>query len=511
MSKPISLSSNIIATYASNIYVTLSGIVMVPLYIKYMGAEAYGLVGFFAMLQAWFNLLDMGLTPTLSREAARYFGGATDALSYRRLVRALEGIFLVVALAGGGALFVAAGYIAHHWLQAAQLPISEVYTAVQLMTIIIAMHWMCGLYRSVISGSERLVWLGWFNSLISTARFIGVILVLIFIGTTPTVFFSYQFVVAVIELAGLLFYAYNILPSIPQGRRLPWSWAPLKPVLRFSLTIAFTSSVWVLVTQTDKLVLSRFLTLADYGYFTLAVLVAGGVTMISSPISGAIMPRMANLEARGDHDGLIRVYRHATQLVAVIAGALTVTVSFFAEPLLLAWTGDKILAHQAAPVLILYAIGNGILAVSAFPYYLQYAKGNLRLHLIGNAIFVVMLIPAIIWAASQYGGIGAGYVWLIMNLIAFVAWLPFVHRKFVPGLNWKWYIYDVLIIYMAAVIAGYCLTVVFPHSDNRLWQIGAVIGFGILVFLAGACASSAVWERVKSQIRIRHIKHEKLV
>src|SRR3989304_7095784 len=110
MSKPSSLSNNILANYVSQIYVTLIGIIMVPLYIKYMGAEAYGLVGFFAMLQAWFNLLDMGLTPTMSREAARFFGGATDALSYRRLVRALEGVFLVVALSGGGAMFAAAGY-----------------------------------------------------------------------------------------------------------------------------------------------------------------------------------------------------------------------------------------------------------------------------------------------------------------------------------------------------------------------------------------------------------------
>ena len=44
---------------------------MLPMYIKYMGAEAYGLVGFFSMLQAWFNLLDLRLTPTIGRETAR--------------------------------------------------------------------------------------------------------------------------------------------------------------------------------------------------------------------------------------------------------------------------------------------------------------------------------------------------------------------------------------------------------------------------------------------------------
>src|SRR5665647_2375777 len=109
----MSLKRNILANYLSQLYVTLIGIVMVPLYIKYMGAEAYGLVGFFAMLQAWFNLLDMGLTPTMARETARYRGGATDALTYRRLVRALEGIFFIVAIVGGTAMFAASGYISH--------------------------------------------------------------------------------------------------------------------------------------------------------------------------------------------------------------------------------------------------------------------------------------------------------------------------------------------------------------------------------------------------------------
>lgn len=493
----MSLKRNILANYASQIYVTLIGIVMVPLYIKYMGAEAYGLIGFFAMLQAWFILLDLGLTPTMARETARFRGGATDALSYRRLVRALEGVFLVVALVGGTAMFAASGYIAHDWLQASHLPIAEIQTAVQLMGIIIAMRWMCGLYRGAISGSERLVWLGGYNSMIATLRFVAVLPVLMFVGVTPTIFFSFQFGVAVIEFAGLLFYTYRLLPDIPRGQQLPWDWRPLKPVLKFSLTIAFTSLAGVLYTQTDKLVLSKILPLAEYGYFTLAVLVAGGVIVISGPIGGAIIPRMTKLEAEDDHAGLIRVYRQATQLVAVIAGAASITVAFCAEPLLWAWTGDKILAYQAAPVLILYALGNGILAVAAFPGYLQYAKGDMRLHLIGNAVFVVLLIPVIIWAASQYGGVGAGYVWLVMNLISFVAWLPFVHRKFEPGLNLKWYFQDILVIFLAAAIAGYCLRNILPQSDARGRQLSEVVMFGVLVMLAGALASSVVRLRVK--------------
>ena len=479
---------------------------MVPMYIRYMGAEAYGLVGFYAMLQAWFMLLDMGLTPTMARETSRFRGGAIDALSYRRLVRALEGIFLVMALIGGTAMFAASSYIAHDWLQASQLPIAEVQTALKLIAIIIAMRWMCGLYRSVISGSERLVWLGGYNSIIATFRFIVILPVLMFVDVTPTVFFSFQFGVAVIEFAGLLFYAYYLLPDVPRGRQLPWSWSPLKPVLKFSLIIAFTSSVWVLVTQTDKLVLSKILPLADYGYFTLAVLASSGVMIISGPVSGAIMPRMSKLEAEGDHAGLIRVYRQATQLVAILAGSTSITMVFCAEPLLWAWTGDKLLAHQAAPIVILYALGNGILAVAAFPYYLQYAKGDLRLHLIGNALFVVLLVPTIIWVASRYGGVGAGYVWLGMNLLSFVAWLPLVHNKFEPGLNSKWYSQDILVIFLSTTIAGYCFTSFLPQTDSRGMQLILVILTGLFVLLAGVVASSEARARLYDWLSLKQPK-----
>ena len=42
----------------------------VPLYVRYLGIEAYGLIGIFAMLQTYIALLDAGITPTLSRELA---------------------------------------------------------------------------------------------------------------------------------------------------------------------------------------------------------------------------------------------------------------------------------------------------------------------------------------------------------------------------------------------------------------------------------------------------------
>ncbi|CAN1487187.1 RfbX Membrane protein involved in the export of O-antigen and teichoic acid [Burkholderiaceae bacterium] len=497
----MNLRNNIIANYATQFYVTTVNIVMVPLYIKYMGAEAYGLVGFFAMLQVWFNLLDMGLTPTMARESARFQGGASTALEYRRLGRALEGVFCAVALLGSCILFALAEPMATGWLKASQLPTQEITQALQLIALIVALRWMSGLYRGVITGAERMVWLSGFNSLVATGRFVLVLPVLILVSATPKAFFIFQLGVAVFELLGLAWMAYRLLPALPKGQRIHWEWAPLKPVLKFSLSIAFTSSVWVLVTQTDKLVLSKILTLAEYGYFTLAVLLASGIMIVSGPVSSAIMPRMTRLQAEGKHDELIAVYRQATQLVTVLAAPVALILVFFGPQVMWAWTGDAVLVEKTASVLSLYAIGYGFLAVSAFPYYLQYAKGDLRLHLIGNVLFILLLIPSIIWTTINYGVTGAGWAWMVANTVYFLFWTQVVHAKFVPGIHFKWIFSDVLFQVIAPLIGVVFVAKYFSWSVHRIPLFIEIIAVGLFLFLISILTNRTLhaYTRIKAE------------
>lgn len=463
----MSLRKNILSNYISQTYVTAIGILMVPLYIKHMGVEAYGLVGFFAMLQAWFNLLDMGLTPTMARESARFHGGACTALDYRRLSRALEGLFFIIALLGGTLLFVFADTITRNWLKISALPHSEIVTTLRLIALIIALRWMCGLYRGIISGAEKLVWLSGFNSAVATGRFVLVLPLLIIISASPKVFFGFQLALAALELAGLIWMAYRLLPSIPTGEHISWQWAPLKPVLKFSLSIAFTSSVWVLVTQTDKLVLSKILSLSEYGYFTVAVLVASGIMIVSGPVSSALLPSMTRFEAEGRHDQLVELYRQATQLVTILAIPVALVLVLFSHQVLWAWTGNDDLVAQAAPTLSLYAAGYGFLALGAFPYYLQYAKGDLRLHLVGSLLFLVLLIPSIIWSTCHYGMMGAGWAWLISNAAYFLIWPLLIHHRFMPSLHWKWLIRDIIQPISLSIILSFFFQMIFPWSNNR--------------------------------------------
>lgn len=464
----MSLKKNIIASYASQIYITAIGILTLPLYIKYMGAEAYGLVGFFAMLQAWFTLLDLGLTPTIARETAKFRAGGYDGLHYRQLFRALNLLFFGIAIIGGTLLFFNAEAIGNHWLKLEKLSITEVSFALQVMAVSVALRWMTGLYRGVVSGSELLVWLSGFNAFIATLRFLVIFPVLWHFGSTPTVFFSFQLFVAIIEYCGLFLKSRSLLPKLDKAQQIGFSIKPIKNVFKFSLGIALTSGLWVLVTQTDKLIMSKLLTLEEYGYFSLAVLVASGIMMISAPISSSITPRMTKLYEEGKQDELIALYRKSTQLVTVIAGSITIILAGFSETILYLWTGNKHIAETAAPLLTLYAIGYGVLAVSAFPYYLQYAMGKMRLHVIGSILYVVVLLPTLFWATGHYGIVGAGYAWVIVNVMYLFGYTHIVHNRNLPKLHFSWLMRDIGIIVAFSILTYMSATQIIGNSINLI-------------------------------------------
>lgn len=496
----MSVRRNITANYVGQLYATLVGIVFVPFYIQYMGIEAYGLVGFYAVLQGWFVLLDMGLTPTVTRHSAQFNAGAISALDLRQLLRSLEGIFGVTAAAGTLILLVLAGPIAENWLKIEESGPGEVRDALSLMAVVVSLRWVCGLYRSAVIGFERIVWLSGFSVAIATVRFALIVPFLAFVGATPTHFFGYQLAVAVIEAAVLIGYTYRLLPAVPGAGVIGWKWEPVRKVLPFASSAAFTTIVWVLVSQTDKLILSGLIPLTEYGYFTVAVLVASGIIVLSSPVAGAILPRLTGLNARGKDSELLALYRSSTQLVAVVVVPIVLVLSLFPRQVLLAWTNQPQVAEDAAPILALYVIGNGLLAFAAFPYYLQVARGNLTLHVIYNVIFVLLFVPLLFLAVSRFGVIGAGYAWILANLIPFVLWLPIVHHRYLRDVHLKWLFRDILAIVGPPLAAAWLLSELVVWSSARTWLVIEIGGVYILLLALAALSSTAILDRLRAKL-----------
>lgn len=502
MKNTSSLKKNTIANYIGLGYTITIAIVIFPLYLQYLGAEAFGLVGFFTVLQAWMQLLDMGMSPLLSRQAAQSRGQNIDFLELKKLLRSLELIVFILSLVVVLGITFSSSWIANHWLNVTSLALSEVAICIALMGSMIGLHFFTTLYRSGIRGMENQVQLNVANIVLVTLKFVGALLLLQFLTQDIVYFFVYQLIIGIIELSIMAVMFYRLIPTT--GRvGLQFFWDTLKPVLPFAAGIAYAAVIWVLLTQLDKMILSTVLPLTEYGYFALVTVVATGILQISGPINQAILPRMTHLLSQGRERDMLILYRKSTQFMAVIMLPLSGMIALFSTELLFAWTGDRKAAEWAGPILFWFALGNGILTISAFQYYLQFAYGKLKMHVIYNTISASIQIPLIIYVAIEYGAIGVAIAWFYLRLIAFIIWTPIVHKKFSPGIHWPWLTKDITPVLVSTVVLLLLIEKINISFNGmgRVEVLSVLIGLGLIVLIINTIVSSASRSFLLASIR----------
>jgi hypothetical protein len=176
------------------------------LYIRFMGIEAYGLVGFFATLQALFSLLDLGLSATMNREMARYSVQPDKAQEARDLVRTLEVGYWAMGIVIGIVVLVLSPFIAHDWVKAEKLAPAALQQAVVMMGLAIAFQWPTGFYAGGLMGLQRQVLLNVINTGVATLRGAGAILILWLLSPTIQAFFGWQVLTSVLQTLLTAFY-----------------------------------------------------------------------------------------------------------------------------------------------------------------------------------------------------------------------------------------------------------------------------------------------------------------
>jgi O-antigen/teichoic acid export membrane protein len=285
-----------------------------------------------------------------------------------------------------------------------------------------------------------------------------------------------------------------------------FSWKPFRENLSFSLTIAFTAAVWLTLLQTDRMVLSKTLTLSAYGVFSIAIVAAATISALNGALGQAVMPRLSKFSAENDASGMVRLYHQATQVTCVIGAPVVAMFVFFADPILTAWTGKVDIAAQAAPILVLYAIGNGWASLNAFVYYLQYAKGNLRLHLIGNLLQILFMVPLILIAAKRFGPVGTGFVWAASNALYFLLFVPLVHARFLPGIHMKWLLRDIFLIVAPVTAAAGILAYIIPWPHGRWITLGEAAAVGTFLLAIAGMSSTVMRTALRGILQSARVK-----
>ena len=494
------LKKNLIANYLGQGWAAFINLAFIPIYIRYLGIESYGLIGVFAVLQAWLSLLDVGMTPALGREMARYSSGGKSIQYIRNLLRSIEYVAIGIALFLSASIWIASDWLARDWLQVEKLPYEIVTQAFAIMGVLVALRFIEGIYRSAIIGLQKQVMFNLANAILATLRAIGAIGVLVWISPTINIFFIWQGFISFLSVIVLAILTYHILPKAE--RRGVFSVSALYGVGRFAGGMMGITFLGLLLTQIDKILLSKFLPLSEYGRYTLATVIAGSLFVLINPIIQAWFPRLNQLHAGKKYAELVEKYHQGAQLVSVFMGSAAVVMIIYSQLILELWTSDRELARRSATLLSLLALGNLLNGLMWMPYQTQLAHGWTGLAMKMNTACIIFMVPVIFWVTPRFGAEGAAWVWVTLNTCYVLLGIQFMHRRILKNEKWRWYWQDVL----RPLLAGLSVALLFcwvmaPDDSNNLKLIKLILASG-LTLIASALFSKIILSNLQVQARV---------
>lgn len=489
--RPLSLHGMAIPV-ACKAWAGLMLLAAVPLYVSFLGLEAYGLVGLFTTAAAMLAVFDLGMPAWLTRE----FAGSPSASELKRLSNLAHSVdwlaifaFLTVALTGALFLQVRPPTMANQASEYAPL----------LGVLAVAVQWPGNLYAGILAGQQRHTEAALTIAACASAR---VLLSLAGLSLSPTLmmFFSVQVAASALQTATLRWFAYR---NLSQGRRaaLP-DFSCLRSAREFASSMTFIGVLSLCLSQADKLLVGQSSPLSEFGLYMLSWTLPSGLAMLAvAPLSSIALARLSDSAAIASEERTWHTYSHLTGWMVMLIVPPAAVMAIAPERMLLLWGVPADTAAKAALILPWLAVGTAINGIMSIPYTLQVSRGWLSLPLKMNCLALAVLLPTITFMTSSHGVEGAARGWLITNLVFALIWPYLMHRKLLAQRMRGWLLrYVLLPSASGSFVAWVVLTSTLDTTTSKLLQAA-------LLLLAWFVATVAVVAILPAQLRSALVPH----
>jgi O-antigen/teichoic acid export membrane protein len=471
------VKKNIVANIIGKLWSVLSGFLFVPLYIKYLGFESYSLISFTLIIVGVMAVLDAGLTATLSREFA-----SEQLLEEKlRVFRTLETCYFLIIILIITLIFLFSNTIANNWLNLKTIDPKRVSVFIKIVGVEIGFQMLFRFYMGGILGFEKQVKANMFQMGWGMLRN-GLVVLVIYFRPSLEFFFSWQLVATIIFTIIIRSFLMRILNG-----KYGFGFKPILEkevflkIWRFAGGMLLISLVAALNTQMDKLTISKLVDINTLGYYTIAISIAVGVHVLVSPISLALLPRFTALYSKGDNKSATVLYEKINLFVTILLFSFMVNIIFHGKNLIWIWTGNIDLSHKAVVFLPVLSISYVMLALVSIPFDIAIANGYTKLNNVLGIISLFVTLPGYWIAIKLYGGIGAAYVFCIVQTIITFIYLYLINKKFLNINLIDLLIRKLVFPLIIAIGIGYVLSLipnVFAES-----RILALLWIGTLTFI----------------------------
>ena len=448
----MSVKANVISNYIGQITIAVLNFIFIPTYIKYIGVEAYGLVGMFAVLQIALNSFDAAITPLLSREMSCYLGGERSLESIRNLLRTSEVLCFVIGLTFSILISLTAKFFANYWFIVDNLSKEVVAEAIIIAVFVVSLRAMEDLYKGALMGLQKQVTQNIIAVITSIFRFVGVIYALEYYEASIKTFYYWQLLSSIITVTLYFVVTYKQLPNMISSAK--FSSDEIKNNKDFSLGSLYYAVTNFVSNQTDKILISKFISLREIGFYTLAVNITNVLSMISSPVSLAFYPKIVTLKTQGNDEEAAKCFHLMSQIINLTCSVGAFSLIFYGKYIIGFWTKNPELTENVLPYLRLLTIGMMFLINTSICILIPYISGkpivSAKISSFGIIFIFISTLPLIL----KFGAYGAAYGYIIQNICVFLAF-PFCFNCYLKSEQKTWLFKDVIIPNLIIVILFY--------------------------------------------------------
>ena len=470
---------NSVANIFGKMWSMLSIIIFMPLYIKYMGEEQYGLVSFFTTFQTLLLLMNGGFNTSIKREFAIKDENKTDDRKYH-LLRSTEFLFLILSVLVIS-LVSSFSSIATKWLNIGTLNKHYVVQSIDLIGVTIVLQVFSSLYLGCLQGLEQQITANISQSLFYLIRNLGALLIVKYVSPDVRLFFICYIIS---EIVFIIVNRSFVLHCISHAAK--WhicDFIILKSIFTYTMGIFGISVISVFNAQLDKVLISKYMNLSDITYYSIASSVGQVPLLLVNAIAIAFFPKLVQALSRNDKQ-VAPMFKKCSSLFSLVSIPITCFMSVAMYHLILLWQMKPETAQYTFVPAIMLTIANSLYCLQVTADNCLLAEKNTNILIYKNLGSMALSLTTMVILIPKYGLLGGALSYLC---VAFFCWLiygGYVHRYYTQDSFIKWAILFVVIPTLISVVISVGSSLVInQYNINSIVFVSIMVFLGVLTLL----------------------------
>ena len=449
-------------------------LVAIPILIKKMGLDQFGLLSLFWVLLGYFSLFDLGLGRVIVKLVSEKLG-QNEIHEIPGIVWTALLLTLLVSLFGSLIIYLLTPFLVHSVFKIPEALEATSIHCFYLLAIGVPVVTMTAGIRGILEALQRFDITNVLQFFLGVFNYLGPLLVLPFSNNV--------FWVILVLLAGrfitclmTLISCFYVMPELATGARV--NRVLMGRIIKFGSWLTVSNLISPIMVYLDRFIVGAMVSVTAVAYYSTPYEMVTRLWVIPGAMIQVLFPALSTC-FHADRPRLVMLYGRGIKFTLLTIFPIILLVIAFANEGITLWLGAEF-ANNSSKILQILALGVLFNSVARVPFSLIQSAERPDLTALIHIIELPIYVIALWYFTKTHGLTGAAIAWVLRMALDMVLMfvfankvLPLAKRESYNGLGFT------------AVITILCVLVTLPQTLGLkiIFSLVSIIGLSVVFWL----------------------------